>query len=186
MKNVAKLDFTPELVALMHHCFNYNPETGDLIWRYRPEMSPMRNGHFAGRVAGYKHCPCGKPKAVIVNVKLGGVKQHIRAHRIIYSMLVAPLAADQEIDHKDGNPLNNRIANLRLATRVQNMHNIGKKKRKHSFLPKGVARHGKKYRASIMVNRITMNLGSFLTPELAGAAYSNAAIKHMGQFAKLC
>lgn len=183
---IANLEFTPEVVAFMHHCFAYDASFGELVWKYRAESSAQWNSKFAGRIAGMKHYQHGRPAAVIVTVKIFGTKHQIKAHRIIYSMLKTPLSVMQELDHRDGNPLNNRLDNLRLASRMQNMHNIGKKKRNgvYSGLPKGVAKHGPSYRASIMVNRKRIKLGSFSDPELAGKAYRAAAEKHLGEFSR--
>ncbi len=48
-----------------------------------------------------------------------------KAHRVIYAMHHD--AVPEFIDHIDGDPLNNRIENLRPATRTENMFNVGAK-----------------------------------------------------------
>ena len=106
-------------------------------------------------------------------------------HRLI---LAAPRAL--EIDHVNGDGLDNRRVNLRLATSVENKRN----QRRHTpktFPFKGVAHHysnGKRsnrYLARIVVNRRHKFLGSFLTIEEAALAYNAAALKHYGEFARL-
>jgi hypothetical protein len=56
-----------------------------------------------------------------VKVNLFGVP--MRVHRIIYCMLVGPIPDGYDIDHINGNRSDNRIKNLRLALRSQNLHN---------------------------------------------------------------
>src|SRR5437016_1019112 len=63
-----------------------------------------------------------------------------------------------EIDHIDGNGLNNQRANLRLATKSQNQHNRGPMKKGSSRF-KGVWRHGDKWRVGITLNRKKIHIG---------------------------
>lgn len=79
------------------------------------------------------------------------------------------------VDHIDRNPFNNRWDNLREATRVQNRRNCNNIRGRE--LPKGVHRHGNRFRARIVVNRKHTHLGLFGTPEEAHAAYVEAARK---------
>jgi len=95
-------------------------------------------------------------------------------------MHVRPLLLTEEIDHQDKNPFNNRISNLRIATRVQNMHNTRGHRNKAGGLPKGVQKHGPSYRASIMVNRKLTRLGVYPTPQLATEAYLLAESRMLG------
>jgi hypothetical protein len=88
------------------------------------------------------------------------------------------------VDHRDGDGLNNRRANLRLATAVQNAHNRTKQANNTSGY-KGVRRIGKRWRADIMSNGITNALGVFDTPEQAYAAYCEAATHLHGDFARI-
>lgn len=88
-----------------------------------------------------------------------------------------------EVDHINGNTLDNRKENLRLVTSQQNKFNQIKKGSK-SGLPKGVCKHGKNFKASITFNYTTYSLGTFLSPEEAEAAYLKAAEKFFGEFAK--
>jgi hypothetical protein len=86
-----------------------------------------------------------------------------------------------EVDHINGNRLDNRKSNLRLASHAENSRNVkprdGKMKR--------VDRHGAGWRAQIKVKGKTLYLGVFPTPEEAARAYNQAAIEHFGQFAAL-
>jgi hypothetical protein len=91
-----------------------------------------------------------------------------------------------EVDHIDGDGLNNRRCNLRLATRSQNMRNQRLNSRNTSGF-KGVSwdKRDKKWLAYIKVYRKKIHLGSFDTPEDAHAAYCDAAARLHGEFAKL-
>ena len=84
-------------------------------------------------------------------------------------------------DHRNGNSLDNRRANLREATRQQN--NVNTLKAKGKELPKGVFKHGEGYRARLCCNGVAHNLGTWPTPELAETAYNNKAEELHGDFA---
>jgi hypothetical protein len=89
-----------------------------------------------------------------------------------------------QVDHKDGNGLNNRRSdNLRFATDTQNRAN--QKVRKDSTTGfKGVRPHRDKFQARIRVKGREITLGSFATPEEAALAYNAAAKECFGEFAR--
>lgn len=76
------------------------------------------------------------------------------------------------VDHKDSNPLNNNLSNLRV---ISHRINISKEKSIKSGLPVGVSyrKSSKKYRSQIRINGKQIYLGSFDTPEEASNAYQN-------------
>jgi hypothetical protein len=92
-------------------------------------------------------------------------KRHYLHRAMGYAFL--GLLPDQEIDHRDRNPMNNRISNLRVATRSQNTHNT---RAKGYTLCKATG----KFRAAITVNRKIIQLGRHDTEEQASAAYLQA------------
>jgi hypothetical protein len=93
-----------------------------------------------------------------------------------------------EVDHVNGNALDNRKANLRLCTRSQNMMNriTGRRSRNGS---KGVHERqtisGLKYDAHIKANGKKIHLGSFNDLDEAKLAYAAAAKTYFGEFAKV-
>jgi HNH endonuclease/AP2 domain len=87
------------------------------------------------------------------------------------------------IDHVNGNSLDNRAVNLRIATKAQNAmnsHCIGKIKFKGVSLTKSG-----KYSSKITANWSSKYLGLFNSPEEAARAYDEEARKIHGQFARL-
>lgn len=88
------------------------------------------------------------------------------------------------IDHRNGKPDDNRIDNLRQATRQQNEYNKGAKKGKLSRY-KGVARNKDKWCARIRTPSGRLYLGSFNTEDEAYNAYCEAAKKIQGEFFRL-
>ena len=86
------------------------------------------------------------------------------------------------IDHIDGDPLNNAIANLRLCTPKENSRNsITPKNNTSGFKGVSVMKNGR-FRAYISVDRRQVHLGIFDTAEDAFAAYMHAANDHFGKF----
>lgn len=107
-------------------------------------------------------------------------KRTLYMHRML---LKAPTGLD--VDHINGNGLDNRRENLRLATHAQNQCNQ-KIRTDNSSGYKGVRWHSgdRRWRARITFQGREIWLGNFSTAELAHAAYCSAAQKLHGQFAR--
>lgn len=109
-----------------------------------------------------------------------GKSKGVLLHRAI---LGAPEGV--EVDHKDGDGLNNRRSNLRLATHKQNMGNM-RKHRNNTSGYTGVSRHPRdrgRWRAVIMVDGKQRYLGVFRDKESAAEAYAEAARRILGEWA---
>lgn len=137
-------------------------EDFELASRYRWYVQEVRPGE--GRA------PLAYAKA---KAKAGS---NIYMHRLITGFA--------EVDHHDGNGLNNRRSNLREATHAQNMGNARKQPGCSSRF-KGVYWSGKKWQAQIGVNHGTRYLGRFVSEEDAARAYDAAALEAWGEFARL-
>lgn len=98
-----------------------------------------------------------------------------------------------EVDHIDGDCLNNRLGNLRWVTHEQNLQNRKKTKSKNKYGKyskfKGVywCQNGSagKWKSQIKVNKKRIRLGSFENELDAARAYNEAAKKYHGEFAYL-
>jgi hypothetical protein len=92
-----------------------------------------------------------------------------------------------EVDHRDGDSLNNRRSNLRLATRQQNACNVRSARMCKSSQYKGVCWCAPKsaWRATIVVNKKQRHLGMFEDEAAAARAYDAAAQELHGDFARL-
>jgi hypothetical protein len=91
-----------------------------------------------------------------------------------------------EIDHKDRAPeggLDNREANLRVASLSQNRCNTGVRKDSKSGF-KGVTWNAKadKWSARIWINKRCIFLGYFDSPIEAAKVYNDASVKYHGEF----
>ncbi len=107
--------------------------------------------------------------------KDGRVMLHIN-HKLYQASRMAWLYVygyipELEIDHINGNPSDNRIDNLRIATHLQNQQNRRSPSIKNKLKVLGVSRSGKKYRASISIFGKYKHLGQFDTIEQAHNAY---------------
>lgn len=155
---------------------DYDPATGVFTWIKEPRTIGPCLGKVAGtaRKNGYRL------------ISLPGFGQ-IMAHRLAWIYIHGLTIGGAEIDHKDGNPANNAIENLRLATSSQQKQNKGVQSNNRSGL-KGAYYHachkGKKWRSQIKVGSDLIFLGYFHTAEEAHSAYVRAASEHFGEFAR--
>ena len=164
--------------------FEYCPNNGLLRWRPRPESDFINKSQykrwgtkFVGQPPGSMY-PTG-----YVSIKLYG-KPHL-AHRIIWQMNHGEIPDGFQIDHINGNPRDNRISNLRLATHTENTRNRKLSKYNTSGY-KGVSHSpvGKRWRSRIRIGTKRIGLGSYDNIEDAAAAYAEAAKRYHGEFAR--
>lgn len=91
-----------------------------------------------------------------------------------------------QVDHINGNGLDNRRSNLRLCSGVENLRNkrVTPRTKRGDF--KGVSEiSGGHFCARIQINGVKKWLGTFIAPLDAAIAYDIAAEKHFGAFAAL-
>lgn len=131
---------------------DYNPITGDFTWRI--SQGKAAAGSLVGTVQnGYRKCTIDR--------------EQIRIHRLAWFMTYGVWPSGQ-IDHIDGNKLNNAIANLRDVPMSINMQNRYAVRRRNSELPQGVTKgFGGKFIANIRI-------GVFPTVQEAADAYIRA------------
>lgn len=110
-----------------------------------------------------------------------GKRRVVCMHRII---LDAPISL--QVDHANGDGLDNQKINLRLATSQQNGQNKRHPLRNNRLGIKGVYwnKKRKKYQAVIKYNGKQINLGRFSLLADADKAYRNAEAKYFGNFAR--
>ncbi len=115
-------------------------------------------------------------------------KRMIYLHRIILERkLNRPLTNEENTDHKNGNRLDNRRSNLRIATYSQNAKHQIAKIPNTSSIYKGVFWHKKnrKWIAQINSDGVHYSLGSYKNEMEAAIAYDEGAKKYHGEFAAL-
>src|SRR4030095_14944144 len=117
-------------------------------------------------------------------IKLSVCNKRYYGHRLAWLYVFGQWPND-ELDHINLVTSDNRIANLREATKAQNNSNCSVRSHSKSG-KKGVdfVQSTGKWRAKISKNRRRIHLGTFNSPEEAHAAYCAAARIHFGEFAR--
>lgn len=108
-----------------------------------------------------------------------GVRRKLTLHR-----LITGANGTLKVDHINGNTLDNRRCNLRLATNAENLRNM--RVRGGTSRYKGVYhRPDGLWRSQIMHSYKRMNLGNYETEEAAAKVYDRMAIELFGPYARL-
>lgn len=121
----------------------------------------------------------GKTLYALRSVRLN---PHRTKNFVMHRELMNPTAGAL-VDHANGDGLDNRRANLRLATRAQNMQNRRIQSGSSRF--KGVSWDDGSWRSYISCNGTRMWLGNFADEENAARAYDERARELFGPFAAL-
>jgi hypothetical protein len=153
---------------------HYDPETGIFVWLASTNMrGPRRGGKEAGGTTTYGY------RRIRID------QNDYQSHRLAWLYTHGEWPSG-EIDHINCVRDDNRLVNLRPASRAQQSANASKRSDNTSGL-KGVSwnKQRQKWQAMIAVNRRSMNLGCFDNRDAAQAAYRAAAEKHFGEFAKI-
>lgn len=156
----------------LRHCLQYSPDTGVFCW-VNPVTNAIKSGDVAGSydVHGYR------------NINVLGKKY--KAHRLAWLYVYGEWPVSQ-IDHINGQRDDNRISNLRVATRSQNQANQGlRADNRTGFKGISLNRQTNRWFARIKHQNKTRYLGHFDTPEEAHAAYSDMAHRLNGDFARV-
>ncbi len=150
--------------------FSYDHDKGWLLWKIG------RCPSFSGKRAGYYHRKGGYRKIYFQG-------RAYFEHVIIWAMHHG--WSDNIIDHINGIKDDNRIENLREATRSQNAAN-SKNRENSATGKKGVhfSKEKGKFQAHICKDYKKIHLGFFDELEDAVAAYDRAAVKIFGEFYK--
>ena len=153
---------------LLHELFEYRD--GKLFWKTTHTTRTDIIGKEVGFITinGYRATSIHKKQYLI--------------HRLIYAMFYGYVP--KILDHIDGNPLNNKIENLRSATSIQNAYNQKNHKNNKTGV-KGVNFNKLcgKFSARCQVNKKQNWLGLFPTLELAEQAVKAFRAEHHGEFA---
>ena len=147
--------------------FNYDPVTGNLTWKYRPNERNQTNARYAGKPAGYVN----QLGYLWLEWTEDGVRHRHPAAVVIWFIQTGQWPA-KEVDHENRTPLDNRWTNLREATRSEQTQN--RERRKPHPLPVGVKRRYNRFEASIAIDKKRIYLGMHPTAEAAGQAYLDA------------
>lgn len=129
----------------------------------------------------------GKDGRTCQAVHSGKDRKSIYMHRFIWELHFGPILAGMELDHINGDGLDNRLENLRMVTHAQNQCNQHPSKIGCTSKYKGVYYYKKydKWRAQIKSVGIMMFIGYFDIEREAALAYNRAAKEEFGEFACL-
>lgn len=121
--------------------------------------------------------------------KTGYTRATINKNRIFMHRYITSCPKNMEVDHINGDKLDNRRLNLRICTRKQNSQN-SKKMKNCTSIYKGVrydksSKRIKRWMAAIETNGKCITIGRFHTQEEAATAYNKKALELFGEYANI-
>jgi hypothetical protein len=170
---------------------NYNPITAELRNTFNRLLyiDPGSASGLCWKVARGKV----KPGAIAGTLRSDGYwqicidRRLFANHRIIWSIGNKQDPEGLQIDHIDGNSVNNSLSNLRIATIQENQWNRVNLACNNTSGFQGVdwIKHQRKWRARIKINSKDISLGAFKSIEEAVAARREGELKYYGEFSPI-
>ena len=159
--------------------FSYH--NGSLYWKPRPRDAFRSQSAYVMWNKRYANLPAGS-----VNhrgyVRVGIAKRYYMAHRLIWLYHRGWLP--DALDHKNGNPSDNRMRNLRVATQTENRWNARRKIPTTTNIKGVYKRPSGHYEAHICADYKRIHLGTFERKQDAIRAVSRARKELHKQFAR--
>ncbi len=168
MINKIKRNDLPSRQCLIN-LISYDELTGKLTWKVKP------NGRVElGSEVGHRR----KDGYLSTKIK----RKNYLVHRLIWRIAYGE-DPECDIDHINGDRSDNRLKNLRLATRQQNLRNSANLKNNTTGY-KGVFFHSQsgKFRARIIISGKRIHLGSFDSKHEAAIIRHFAETKYFGEY----
>ena len=160
---------------LLMEYLDYTPETGALVWKKIPPNSRVQK---IGQPVAKPQKARGRNVALIL--QMCGVRFY--AHRAIWIITHGELSTESQIDHINGDPLDNRLSNLRLASHAENVKN----RIRNGRLATGVYKNKRSSRFCATIQPTgsakKIHLGTYATEAEAHAAYVGASVVLHGEF----
>lgn len=149
--------------AILKELLSYDENTGKFHWKV------SRAGNKKGSLAG----TINSNGYIVIRI----FSKEYRAHRLVFLYIngVMPIF---DVDHINGDRIDNRAANLREVTRSQNMQNLRVANSRSSSGLIGAGKNRDRWAARIWVNGKRIHLGYFHDPESAHNAYLKAKREH--------
>lgn len=182
------MNAAPDLpVEQLRKYLTYDPDTGFLTWLERAVRLGLdrTDKGWNTRLAGTRAGRIGTGGAIYVGISYRRLyeSRNFAAHRVAWALHYGEWPTE-DIDHINGDPTDNRIVNLRLATDSQNLRNARRRSDNTSGV-RGVSwsKKSRKWYAYINVGGRMIALGKFTDKAKAVAVRRAAALHHFGEYA---
>jgi hypothetical protein len=156
-----------------------------LTWLYRKDMPNRWNTRFANKPAGCKSTNSDAYQKWGIKITYKGKQKGLQASRVVFLLQNEYLTKGKEVDHIDGNSLNNNPLNLRETNRFQNSYN-SKLRKNNTSGHKGICWYAAKSKWVVRIRKNGKNhfLGLFVNKEDAIKTSIEARKKLHGDFGR--
>ncbi|EQC4020314.1 TPA: HNH endonuclease signature motif containing protein [Enterobacter hormaechei] len=160
----------------------YNPLTGEFFWKSRDRKEFTSDRIFKSWNSTYSGKKCGSLTNKYLTIRIKNSLFY--CHRLAWAIHFGEWP-ENDIDHINMDKTDNRISNLRMTSRGQNMSNMAATRANTSgFIGVYWAKRECKWVAGITINYKFQHLGYFDDPIKAAHAYNEACINANGEYCK--